>query len=104
MKTPLAKYLTDNDIRQGDFAEAVGRDAAVISKIVNGRAAPTFSTAARIEIVTAGAVPIHCWSQFSILSHLFHPGRAVPVPVLSLNMADTHINTSVVNNMQVTSS
>lgn len=63
----LGDYLTEQNIRQTAFAEAVGRTQATISRIVSGEAQPSFELAVMIERATGGKVPIWSWPAFSAM-------------------------------------
>ncbi len=53
----LASYLEQTQLTQSDFAAAVGVKQSTISRLKNGRFAPSLELAAKIEKLTKGAVP-----------------------------------------------
>jgi transcriptional regulator with XRE-family HTH domain len=59
--TKLSTYMTENKIKDAEFASLVGRDRTIVNKWRNGKLAPTLDDAAKIEQVTSGHVPMKCW-------------------------------------------
>jgi DNA-binding XRE family transcriptional regulator len=57
----LVTYLTEQNIRQADFALAVGASQPTISKLMSGCALPSLSLAVAIERATGGAVMAADW-------------------------------------------
>lgn len=58
----LAAYLAGN-VRQDDFAKAVGCTQAAISRYKGGQRFPDASTARAIEQASRGAVPFALWER-----------------------------------------
>lgn len=58
----LETYLTQNRIRQADFAATVRASQATISKLINRTVSPSLDLALRIEEATGGQVPPRIWS------------------------------------------
>lgn len=59
----LVKWLTENNIRQADFAETIGTYQTTISRICRGRMVPTLELAVAIEDATGGAVSHRYWLE-----------------------------------------
>lgn len=57
----LRAYLTENRIRQEDFAVSVGSTQATISKLASGGVRPGLDLAVAIERATGGEVPASSW-------------------------------------------
>lgn len=70
----LRSYLSDNNLRQAEFAAAVGATQATISGLVNGTRSPSLDLAVRIERETKGAVPVSSWVQ-PATTPVPHPSR-----------------------------
>jgi transcriptional regulator with XRE-family HTH domain len=62
MSTPLAAYLKKAGIRDADFADQIGRDRTMVSKLRRGTVRPTLDLAAVIERETSGGVPMQAWT------------------------------------------
>lgn len=54
--TPLARYLSNNGIRQSDFAARIGCTQPAVARYVNGLRIPDRDTMQRIFDATNGAV------------------------------------------------
>lgn len=52
----LSAWLAENDKTDAWLAQEIGRERSFVTKLRNGRAVPSFSTATKIHKVTAGAV------------------------------------------------
>ena len=74
----LSQYLSNEGIRQTEFAVRVGRTQATISRILNGEAQPSAELAAAIENETGGRVPFWTWKAFEAFKpvHSNDPVRA----------------------------
>jgi transcriptional regulator with XRE-family HTH domain len=59
--TKLSQYLTDQKIRQEDFATLVGATQATISRLARGQMVPGARLAMRIQNESKGAVPFESW-------------------------------------------
>jgi len=57
----LEAYLSENRIKQADFAATVSASQATISKLINRTVMPGLSLALRIEKATDGRVPASIW-------------------------------------------
>ena len=62
----LATYLETTGITQAGFAEQIGLTQGAVSKLC-ASSQPSFQTAARIEEVSGGKVPIEAWPRFAVL-------------------------------------
>lgn len=78
----LAEFRKRTGISQRHFAERVGVDQSVISKIETGLAKPGLSLAVRIEEATGRAVPVRVWVDTD-------EGAGVVVPPLAQRSART---------------
>lgn len=63
MSTALDSYLTDNKIKEADFAPLIGRDRSMVSKLRRGVVRPSIDLADLIERVTDGAVTMKSWVE-----------------------------------------
>ena len=52
----LSEYLASNAITASDFAREINRSVSTVTRIVNGESKPDWSTMARIDDATDGAV------------------------------------------------
>lgn len=59
----LHDYLIKAAYTQKRFADAVGVDQSVISKLSRGRTSPGLDLAVKIERATGGAVPASSWVE-----------------------------------------
>lgn len=59
--TKLDQYLSDQRIRQADFARLLEVRQATVSRLAAGQQLPSLRLAIRIERVTGGAVPANSW-------------------------------------------
>jgi transcriptional regulator with XRE-family HTH domain len=59
----LSTYLTDNSIKQKDFAERLGVSNAYMSQILNGRRRPSFDLMCKIAAESDQAVPLNAWQM-----------------------------------------
>lgn len=57
----LETYLTQNGLKQSQFAELVSLHPSVVSRFIKGEARPSLETAFAIERATGGAVPASSW-------------------------------------------
>jgi transcriptional regulator with XRE-family HTH domain len=57
----LHTYLTENRIRQDDFAKLVGTTQGMVSRLVRGRIQPSLDLAVRIQRATKGEVSAASW-------------------------------------------
>lgn len=57
----LQAFIAANGIKQADFAASIGSTQSMVSRLINGAATPSLALAAKIERVTAGAVPASSW-------------------------------------------
>lgn len=57
----LQVYLTENGITQRAFADALGVDQSVVSRLSRKKMNPGLPLAVRIESATGGAVPAKSW-------------------------------------------
>lgn len=57
----LRHFMTENGIKQADFAASIGATQGLVSRLIGGTALPSLKLAARIERVTGGAVPASSW-------------------------------------------
>lgn len=64
----LEQYLAWKNLTQAQFAALVEVNQGTISKLVSGKK-PKWGTAARIEKVTGGAVPVAVWAQPAVDRH-----------------------------------
>ncbi|MCB1343352.1 MAG: helix-turn-helix transcriptional regulator [Pseudooceanicola sp.] len=53
---PLTRYRRDNGISQRDFAQMVGVDQSVVSRIEARSVSPSLNLAIRIQVMTSGKV------------------------------------------------
>jgi len=65
MSTLLDRYLKRAGIGDADFAERLGCDRSMISKLRRGILRPTLDRAAAIEDATDGAVTMQSWTTHS---------------------------------------
>lgn len=59
--TNLSEYLTRAGLNQRRFAEAVGVDPSIISRLVAGKMTPSLTLAVNIETATCGEVLAREW-------------------------------------------
>lgn len=59
----LSDYLTQNGIRQEDFAARIGVTQATVSRLKAELITPSIKVAARIEEETGGAIPAAYWAS-----------------------------------------
>lgn len=64
--TKLASYLDRADIRQADFAARVGASQGAISRLSQGKYAPSMKLAVAIERETNGEVPVSSWAEVAL--------------------------------------
>jgi transcriptional regulator with XRE-family HTH domain len=57
----LRTYLSENKISQRDFAQAIGVDQSVVSRLARQSIRPGLDLAFAIERTTKGAVPASSW-------------------------------------------
>jgi len=62
MSTALDTYLSRERIRDAEFADRIGRDRSMVSKIRRGIVRPTIDLAAIIERETNGEVTMQSWA------------------------------------------
>lgn len=65
MEHPLTQWLRATSTTQAAFAAALGLTQGAVSRLCNG-GTPTMATAARIQSVTGGAVPVSVWATVAI--------------------------------------
>lgn len=70
----LRSHLSENKIRQTEFAEAIGVNQATVSKLCGDDPGISFDLAVKIEQVTGGAVQVSDWPQFAKLRDLANTG------------------------------
>lgn len=63
----LQQYLTQNNIRQGSFAAAIGSSQSHVNDILSGRRSPSLKLAANIARETKGVVPIKAWPNLAAI-------------------------------------
>jgi len=57
----LEAYLSQQNLKQADFAKQVGVTPATVSRLIAGQLAPSLDLAARIEDATKRKVPMRSW-------------------------------------------
>lgn len=62
----LSEYLTQNGIRQEDFAARIGVTQATVSRLKAEIMRPSIKVAARIEAETGGAIPAAYWATVQV--------------------------------------
>lgn len=65
----LSEYLSENDVRQDEFARRVGTTQANISKLCGRNPTISAEMAVKIEAATSGQVAVEVWPKFAVLSH-----------------------------------
>ena len=83
----LAQYLAESRITQRKFAEMIGIDKSVVSRIAAGATLPSLETAIAIERASGGAVPANAWLRAGDQNRTL-PGDADPVPRRGLRGSD----------------
>lgn len=63
MSTLLDAYLTEEGIKDAEFAPRISRDRSMVSKLRRGVIKPTLELAGTIERETGGKVPMHSWVE-----------------------------------------
>lgn len=63
MTTALDTYLSGEGIKDAEFADRIGRDRSMVSKLRRGIVKPTIDLAAKIEEQTGGAVTMQSWAR-----------------------------------------
>lgn len=58
----LKKWLDDSGMSAAELARQCEYDPSNLSKLLRGKVRPSIKVAARIEEITAGAVPIAGWA------------------------------------------
>lgn len=58
----LETYLTEQSIKQADFAEQLKVSQATVSRLAKGTMRPSLDLAFAIERATGGAVPVASWN------------------------------------------
>lgn len=58
---PLRTYLAAEGVTQVRFAEMIGVQQSMVSRLLKGKARPSLETAVAIERATGGAVPAATW-------------------------------------------
>jgi transcriptional regulator with XRE-family HTH domain len=61
----LAQYLSDQNIRQSDFAVLCETTQGTVSRLVNGSMQPSPSIAKKIEGITDGSVKFYDWKVYA---------------------------------------
>ncbi|WP_172976585.1 helix-turn-helix domain-containing protein [Roseivivax sp. THAF40] len=61
--TRLATFLNRTEMTQGAFAQLIGVSQPTVHRWLHRKDTPTFKTAAKIERMTEGAVPIASWAE-----------------------------------------
>jgi transcriptional regulator with XRE-family HTH domain len=59
----LSDYLTQNGIRQEEFAARIGVTQATVSRLKDRLIKPSIKVAADIERETGGAIPAASWAD-----------------------------------------
>lgn len=59
----LTAYLSENGIKQYEFAARVPTTPATVSRWLSGKATPSDDLKVRIERITNGAVPVGAWFE-----------------------------------------
>jgi transcriptional regulator with XRE-family HTH domain len=62
----LSDYLTQNGIRQEDFAARIGVTQATVSRLKAEIMRPSIKVAARIEEETGGEIPAAYWATVQV--------------------------------------
>ncbi|WP_081749873.1 helix-turn-helix transcriptional regulator [Roseivivax marinus] len=63
--TRLASYLKETGLTQDAFAQLVNVRQPTVHRWLHGTASPSWKTAAKIEKLTDGAVPVSAWAEAS---------------------------------------
>lgn len=59
----LKSYLQSSRETQAEFAARVLVKQGTVSKLIAGRILPSMKLAQRIDVATAGRVPVACWAM-----------------------------------------
>ena len=57
----LSKYIDASGLTQEQFAEKIGADQSIVSRLYAGKIRPSLQRAFAIERATNGAVPVSSW-------------------------------------------